>query len=76
MPFHGVAVSDNDLEGYFVMRHPCNPMLHAIYVTTLVMYILYHLPHHSAAVLLAGMRSILKSQASLCSLASEVPMDP
>ena len=76
MPLHGVAVSDNDSEGYFVTRHPRNPTLHAIYVTTLVMYILYHLPRRGAAVLLAGMRSILKSQASLCSLASEVPMDP
>ncbi len=76
MPLHGVAVSDNDSEGYFVTRHPRNPTLHAIYVTTLVMYILYRLPRRGAAVLLAGMRSILKSQASLCSLASEVPMDP
>ena len=76
MPLHSVAVSDNDSEGYFVMRHPCNLMLHAIYVMTLVMYILYCLPCCSAAVLLAGMRSILKSQASLCSLVSEVLMDP
>jgi hypothetical protein len=58
------------------MRHPRNPTLHAIYVTTLVMYVLYHLPRRGAAVLLAGMRSILKSQPSLRSLASNVPLDP
>jgi hypothetical protein len=71
----GVTVSDNALESYFVMRHPQNPTLRAIYVTTLVMYILYRLPRHGAAVLLAGMRSILKSQASLRSLAGEVLTD-
>jgi hypothetical protein len=71
-----VAVSDNASENYFVTRHPQNPTLHAIYVTTLVMYVLYRLPRRGAAVLLAGMRSILKSQASLRSLVSEVPTDP
>ncbi len=76
MPLLGVAVSDNASESYFVTRHPQNPMLHAIYVMTLIMYVLYHLPHCGTAVLLAGMRSILKSQVSLCSLASEVPIDP
>ena len=40
------------------------------------MYILYHLPRRGMAVLLAGMRSILMSQASLLSLASEVLKDP
>src|ERR1700761_6832541 len=40
------------------------------------MYILYRLPRRGAAVLLAGMRSILMSQPSLLSLASEVPKDP
>ena len=40
------------------------------------MYILYRLPHHGMAVLLAGMWSILMSQASLLSLAKEVPKDP
>ena len=40
------------------------------------MYILYRLPRRGAAVLLAGMRNILMSQASLLSLASEVPKDP
>ena len=40
------------------------------------MYILYRLPRRGVAVLLAGMRSILTSQASLLSLASEVPKDP
>jgi hypothetical protein len=76
MPLLSVTVSDNASESYFVLRHPQNPMLHAIYVTTLVMYVLYRLPCRGAAVLLAGMRSILKSQASLHSLASEVPIDP
>lgn len=45
-------------------------------MTTLVMYILYRLPRRGAIVLLAGMRSILKTQTSLVPLASEVPMDP
>ena len=45
-------------------------------MTTLVMYILYRLPCRGVAVLLASMRSILKSQPSLISLASEVPKDP
>ena len=76
MPLFGVAVPNNASESYFVTRHPRDPTLHAIYVTVLVMYILYRLPRRGAAVLLAGMRSILKSQASLRSLASEVPMDP
>jgi hypothetical protein len=40
------------------------------------MYILYRLPRRGAIVLLAGMRSILKTQPSLVQLASEVPMDP
>jgi hypothetical protein len=40
------------------------------------MYILYRLPRRGAAVLLAGMRSVLKSQPSLISLATEVPKDP
>ena len=76
MPLFGVAVPNNASESYFVTRHPRDPTLRAIYVTVLVMYILYRLPRRGAAVLLAGMRSILKSQASLRSLASEVPMDP
>jgi Transposase family tnp2 len=76
MPLLGVIVADNASESYFVTRHPQNPTLQAIYVTTLVMYVLYRLPRRGAAVLLAGMRSILKSQASLRSLASEVPIDP
>ena len=57
-------------------KHPKNASLPAIYVTTLVMYILYRLPHRGAVVLLAGMRSILKSQSSLALLASEIPKDP
>ncbi len=40
------------------------------------MYVLYHVPRRGAAVLLAGMRSILKSETSLRSLASEIPKDP
>ena len=76
MPLFSVAVPDHASESYFVMRHPQDPTLHAIYVTVLVMYILYQLPCCSTAVLLAGMRSILKSQVSFRSLASEVPMDP
>ena len=40
------------------------------------MYILYRLPRRGAAVLLAGMQSILMSQAYLLSLAKEVPKDP
>lgn len=40
------------------------------------MYVLYHVPRRGAAVLLAGMRSILKSEISLRSLASEIPKDP
>ncbi len=40
------------------------------------MYILYHLPHCGTVILLAGMRSILKSQPSLVLLANEVPKDP
>ena len=39
------------------------------------MYLLYQLPRRGAAILLAGMRCVLKSQASLRHLASEVPMD-
>ena len=48
------------------MRHPQNETLAAIYVTTLAMYVLYHVPCRGAAVLLAGMRSILNSDVSLC----------
>ncbi|KAH8976742.1 hypothetical protein EDB92DRAFT_1823306 [Lactarius akahatsu] len=63
-------------ESYFVTRHPRNPTLLAIYMTTLVMYVLYRLPRRGAAVLLAGMRSILNSQESLRSLAGELLKDP
>lgn len=69
-------ILDNNLESHFIDRHPKDPTLLAILVTTLVMYILYHLPHCGAVILLAGMRSILKSQPSLVLLASEVPNDP
>jgi len=75
-PLLGIAFPDNGPESYFVTRRPRNPTLHAIYVTVLVMYILYHLPRRGAVVLLAGMMSILKSQPSLRSLADEVPIDP
>jgi len=40
------------------------------------MYILYHLPRRGTIVLLAGMRSVLKSHPSLIPLANEVPKDP
>ena len=40
------------------------------------MYVLYCVPRCGAAILLAGMRSILKSEISLGSLASEIPKDP
>ncbi len=70
-----VTVSDDALESYFVTRHPRNPTLLAIYMTTLVMYVLYRLPCRGAAVLLAGMRSILNSQESLRSLVGELPKD-
>ena len=76
MSLLGVSFPDNVSESYFVTRHPQNPTLHAIYMTSLVMYVLYCLPSHSAAVLLAGMRSILKSQVSLCPLVSDMPLDP
>lgn len=68
--------TDNTSENHFVNNHPKNTTLLAIYVTTLVMYILYRLPRRGATVLLAGMRSILKSELSLAPLANEVPKDP
>ena len=40
------------------------------------MYVLYRVPRRGVAVLLAGMRSVLNSDASLRYLANEVPMDP
>ena len=61
---------------YFARKHPQNKTLFAIHVTTLAMYVLYRVPRRGAAVLLAGMRSILKSEISLGSLASEIPKDP
>jgi hypothetical protein len=69
-------ILDNNSESHFIDRHPKDPTLLAILVTTLVMYILYRLPLRGAVVLLASMRSILKSQPSLVPLASEVPNDP
>src|SRR6201996_2964852 len=71
-----ISETDGTPESYFLTKHPTNTTLLAIYVTTLVMYVLFRLPRRGAAVLLAGMRSILKSEASLRSLASEVPKDP
>lgn len=70
------AAADHTIENHFVNNHPKNTTLLAIYVTTLVMYILYRLPRRGATVLLAGMRSILKSELSLAPLANEVPKDP
>ena len=40
------------------------------------MYVLYSVPRHGAAVLLAGMRSVLSSDPSLRYWANEVPEDP
>ena len=40
------------------------------------MYVLYHVSRRGVAVLLAGMRSVLNSNASLCHLANEVPKEP
>ena len=40
------------------------------------MYVLYHVPRRGAAVLLAGMKSVLNSDATLRYLANEVPKDP
>ena len=71
-----VVVADHAIERYFVTRHPQDTTLFAIYVTTLAMYVLYHIPRRGAALLLAGIRSILNSNASLRPLASEVPRDP
>ena len=67
---------DNAPEKYFARRHPQNKTTFAIHVTTLAMYVLYHVPCRGAAILLAGMRSILKSEISLGSLASEILKDP
>ena len=68
--------ADYTPEKHFVTRHPKNETLTAIYVTTLAMHVLYRVPRRGAAVLLAGMRSVLKSDASLRYLANEVPKDP
>jgi hypothetical protein len=70
------VVTDHSLERYFVTRHPQDTTLFAIYVTTLAMYVLYHIPRRGAALLLAGIRGILNSKTSLRPLASEVPKDP
>ena len=69
-------IIDNHSECHFVDKQPTNTTLLAILMTTLVMYILYRLPRRGAVVLLAGMRSILKSQPLLAPLASKVPKDP
>jgi len=76
MQSHPVTITDHTLEKYFVTRHPQNKTLFAIYMTTLMIYVLYHIPRRGVAVLLAGMRSILNSEASLHPLANEVPKDP
>ena len=67
---------DNNSESHFVDKHPKNTTILAILMTTLVMYILYRLPCCAAIILLAGMRSILKSLPSPILLANEVPKDP
>lgn len=69
-------IIDNFSECHFVDGQSMNITLLAILVTTLVMYVLYHLSHCGAVVLLAGMRSILKSHPLLAPLASKVPKDP
>ena len=74
--FPPLRKTDSDPEKYFARKHPQNKTLFAIHVTTLAMYVLYRVPRRGAAVLLAGMRSILKSEISLGSLASEIPKDP
>src|SRR5882757_456889 len=71
-----VTLADYIPEKYFLMRHPRNETLTAVYVTTLAMYVLYRVPRRGTAVLLAGMRSILNSDASLRHLMNEVPKDP
>jgi len=73
---NAAAATDDPSESHFIRKHPKNATLFTVYITTLVMYILYCLPCRSAAVLLVGMRSILKSQPSLILLATEVPKDP
>ena len=70
---HAAIAADDSLEIHFFRKYPKNTTTLAIYITTLVMYILYRLPCHGMAVLLVGMRSILMSQASLLPLVSEVP---
>jgi len=76
LSLQAAVAADDSSEVHFLRKHPKNTTTLAIYITTLVMYILYHLPCQGAAVLLAGMRSILMSQASLLLFVSEVPKDP
>ena len=70
------VTADDSSEVHFLRKHPKNTTTLAIYITTLVMYILYRLPHQGVAVLLVGMQSILMSQASPLPFMSEVPKDP
>lgn len=74
--FPPLCKTDNDPEKYFARKHPQNKTLFAIHVTTLAMCVLYCVPCCSTAILLAGMRSILKSEISLGSLASDILKDP
>ena len=67
---------DNNSESHFVHYHPKDAALLAVHVTALVMHILYHVTRRGAAVLLAGMKCVLKGRPSTASLASEVPKDP
>ena len=71
-----LSQTDDSSEIHFISKHPKNTTVLAIYVATLVMYILYRLPCCGMAVLLAGMQSILMSQVSLLSLVKEVLKDP
>ena len=69
-------MSDDNLESHFVHNHPKDATLLAVLLTALVMHILYHVTRRGTAVLLAGMRCVLKGRSSTVSLASEVPKDP
>jgi hypothetical protein len=73
---HIVTVTDYTPEKYFVTRLPKNKTLTAVFVTTLAMYVLYRVPRRGAAVLLAGMKSVLNSDKFLRHLVNEVPKDP
>ena len=70
------AADVNNSESHFVHNHPKDATHLAVHVTALVMHILYRVTRRGAAVLLAGMKCVLKGRSSTASLASEVPKDP